>query len=97
MTQEHNINTESSDLRNVKVTYDDIFDILYIDIGPPTNASTKPINDGIYLRREIGTERIASVTVERYSKRDRDCLLKLLPPLIREDDLPSIKTDYDSE
>jgi hypothetical protein len=73
----------------IELLYDERHDILYIEISPPTGATSEPIIEGIYLRREVKTEKIASVIIERYSKRDKNMLIDLLPIKLDKEMLPS--------
>ena len=89
MMQPCKMESNISNLLNIDIQRDDKYDILYILVGPRASAISEPLIDGIYVRREVGTERIAGVIIERYSQRDKGCLIDLLPSLpIKRSDLP---------
>lgn len=63
----------------VNVEYDRKFDILYLIVGEPTAAEAEFLVDGIYIRREAFTERIAGAIIENYSGKNVKCLSEILP------------------
>lgn len=65
--------------QQVKVEYDKDYDILYLIVGHPTPAEAEPLIDGVYIRRDVYSERIAGAIIEHYSEKDRNCLYKILP------------------
>lgn len=65
--------------RNVKVEYDKDYDILYLIVGSPVIAEAEPLIEGVYVRRDILTEKVAGAIIEHYSEQNRNCLSKLLP------------------
>lgn len=65
--------------QQVKVEYDKDYDILYLIVGHPTPAEAEPLIDGVYIRRDVYSERIAGAIIEHYSEKDRNCLSKILP------------------
>lgn len=63
----------------IEVEYNSRFDILYLLVGEPTAAYSDSIAKGVYIRRDMFTERIAGAVIEEYSKKDRNCLSQILP------------------
>ena len=66
-------------LDKIEHVYDPDFDILYITIDEPSSAEADPVLDGVYLRREVPSERIVGAIIERYSERDKKMLSQLIP------------------
>lgn len=64
---------------HVEVEYDKEYDILYLIVGAPAVAEAEPLFEGVYIRRDVRTERIAGAIIEDYSQKDANCLSKLLP------------------
>ena len=63
----------------IELEYNSRFDILYFLVGEPTSAYSDLISKGVYIRRDMFTERIAGVVIEEYSKKNPDCLKEILP------------------
>lgn len=89
MNQEQEVNEKLAYLTKTETSYFPSSDFLHIKVGPKTSGTSYPVTEGVYVRRETGTERVASVAVERYSQRNKRQLLEKLPSVIRTDDLPA--------
>lgn len=63
----------------VDIEYDPEYDVLYILIGEPVAAEAEPLAEGVYIRRDTFSDRIAGVVIENYSKKDVKCLAGILP------------------
>lgn len=66
-------------VRDVKVEYDKDYDILYLIVGAPVVAEAEPLIEGVYVRRDVFTERVAGAIIENYSEQNLNCLSKVLP------------------
>jgi hypothetical protein len=77
-------------MTDIKVEYDSRFDILYLLVGEPTAAFSDCVAHDVYVRRDMVTERIAGVVIEGYSKKNKNCLSKILPMNLGEL-LPEVK------
>lgn len=64
---------------SIDVQYDKDYDILYVLVGEPAAATSEPVIEGIYIRREALTGRIAGAIIEQYSHRNIDFLRHILP------------------
>jgi uncharacterized protein YuzE len=62
----------------VNIEYDPEYDVLYILVGEPA-AEAEPLAEGVYIRRDLFSDRIAGVVIANYSKKDMKCLSKILP------------------
>lgn len=71
-------------VQQVKLEYDINYDVLYMLVGHPTPAEAEPLIDGVYIRRDVYSERIAGAIIEHYSEKDRNCLLRILPKSLGE-------------
>lgn len=89
MTREQEANKETTTLTKTETSYFPESDLLHIKVGSKTSGTSYPVTEGVYVRRSTKTERIASVIIERYSRRDKKQLLELLPSVIKNEDLPS--------
>lgn len=63
----------------VSVEYDSKYDILYIFVDEPTASDTEKIAKGVYIRRDMFSERISGAVIEEYSTKNRECLNEILP------------------
>jgi uncharacterized protein YuzE len=63
----------------VNVEYDKEYDVLYILVGDPAAAEAEALAEGVYVRRDMFSDRIAGVVIEQYSKKDMKCLSEILP------------------
>lgn len=64
---------------NVCAEYDSKHDIMYLIVGEPAVSDAESIAKGVYIRRDMLTERISGVIIEDYSKKNRECLSQILP------------------
>jgi hypothetical protein len=64
---------------NVYTEYDSKYDIMYLIVGDPAVSDAEYISKGVYIRRDMVTERISGVIIEDYSKKNRECLSQILP------------------
>lgn len=74
----------------VNVEYDEEYDVLYILVGDPVAAEAEALAEGVYVRRDMFSDRIAGAVIEKYSKKDIKCLSEILPSGLG-DYLPPIK------
>ena len=72
----------------MEVIHDKEYDIVLIKFGPPTVAISEPLAEGVYIRREPKTDRIASIVIEDYSRRHIETLLEFLPVKVSRNKLP---------
>lgn len=63
----------------IEVEYNSRFDILYLLVDEPTAAYSDSIAKGVYIRRDMFTERLAGAVIEEYSKKNKECLSEILP------------------
>lgn len=63
----------------VRAEYDSKYDILYLIVGDPAISDAEYIAKGVYVRRDMITERVSGVIIEDYSKKDLKCLSEILP------------------
>jgi uncharacterized protein YuzE len=61
------------------VEYDSKFDILYLFVGEHAISEAEGIMKGVYIRRDMLTDRITGAIIEGYSKKNKDCLSAILP------------------
>ena len=75
---------------DIQVIYDDDFDVLYVNLGDRAPSESFPLNGfhGVYIKRDVYTEKITGYVIEDYSRQDIHLLNKLLPIPIPEDKLP---------
>ncbi|MFH1383398.1 MAG: hypothetical protein ABIH47_00345 [Candidatus Omnitrophota bacterium] len=66
-------------VRQIKVEYDKEYDILYMLVDKPAFAEAELLIEDVYIRRDVFSEKINGAIIERYSEKDRNCLLKILP------------------
>ena len=64
---------------NVCAEYDSKYDIMYLIVGDPAVSDAENIAKGVYVRRDMVTERISGVIIEDYSKKNKECLSAILP------------------
>lgn len=69
MTRDFQVGTE----------YDKEYYILYILIGDPAAAESEAPAEGVYVRRDMFSDRIVGAVIEKYSQKDIKCLSEILP------------------
>lgn len=65
--------------QQVKVEYDEEYDILYMVIDKPTFAEAESLVEDVYIRRDVHSDRIAGAIIENYSNKQKMCLSEVLP------------------
>lgn len=63
----------------VSVEYDSKYDILYLIVGDPAISEAEGVMRGVYIRRDILTDRITGAIIEGYSKKNKNFLSEILP------------------
>jgi hypothetical protein len=52
---------------------------MYLIVGAPAISDAESIAKGVYIRRDMVTNRISGVIIEDYSKKNRERLSQILP------------------
>lgn len=48
------------------INYDKKNDILYLSIGNPTDSISEEIDEGVYIRKNIETNKLSGITILNY-------------------------------
>ena len=64
---------------DVEIVYDKKYDILYLIFGKPVVSEAVWLAKGVYLRRDMVTDKLKGAIIEDYSSQDRDHLSYILP------------------